>query len=312
MISFPTTLAAAAEAHGEIRAGATDLQERRYLGIAKGDLRDLRDLPGLDGIASVGDELEIGARVTVAKAALDPRVVAGYPGLAAAAAGLATPQIRALATVGGNLLQEVRCWYYRNPDMRCLKRGGPTCLAREGDSLYSACFDLGPCVAPHPSTVGMALLAYEARAHLFPPRSVGMAELFGDGSDPTRTHRVGPRELLAAVRLPAPVPGERAAYFRAISRARAEWSLVEVVVRVVLDGDRIRMARVAMGGVASIPLRLPEVERVLEAGRCDRETFYAAGEIARDGARPLPMTGYKVELIPGTVVQALEMATGAR
>jgi xanthine dehydrogenase YagS FAD-binding subunit len=312
LITFPKTLEAAAKARGEVRAGGTDLQERRYLGIASGDLRDLRDLEGASTIEWVDGGLTLGARVRIADIASDRRVVAGYPGLAAAAGGLATPQIRALATLGGNLLQEVRCWYYRNPETLCLKRGGASCLARDGDNLYSSCFDLGPCVAPHPSTLGLALLAYDAVVDVFPRGAVTMAALFGDGSDPARTHRVGPREIVASVRLPPPIAGERAAYFRAISRARAEWSLVEVIVRLVVDEGVIRLARVALGGVANIPLRLPAVERRLEAAPCTLETFTAAAALASEGAQPLAMTGYKVSLIPGTVLEALEMASGVR
>jgi xanthine dehydrogenase YagS FAD-binding subunit len=307
-LAFPKTVAALAQATGEVRAGGTDLQERRALGVSKGDLRDMRDVSGLGTISEAGEGVEIGARATVAAVAAHP-LIARYPGLKAAAGGLATPQIRAVATVGGNLLQEVRCWYYRNPDTRCLKRGGAECLAREGDNLYSACFDLGPCVAPHPSTVGAALLAYEAEAHVYPTGPRTMEALFGDGSDPTRTHTLLHHEILTKVRLPEAIPGERGGYFRAISRARAEWSLVEVVVRLVLDDDkRIRLARVAMGGVANIPLRLRAVEERLTGSLADQATFEDAGRIGKAGASPLRMTAYKVDLIPQTIVETLESA----
>ncbi len=278
------------------------------MGVSKGDLRDMRDVAGLETIADVGDGVEIGARATVAAVAAHP-LLARYPGLAAAAGELATPQIRAVATVGGNLLQEVRCWYYRNPDTRCLKRGGAECLARDGDNLYAACFDLGPCVAPHPSTLGAALLAYEAEVEVFPTGRRGIEALFGDGSDPTRTHTLSQHEILARVRLPRAIPGERGGYFRAISRARAEWSLVEVVVRLVVDDDeRVRLARVAMGGVANIPLRLRAVEERLTGAVADPATFDDAGRIGQAGACPLRMTGYKVDLIAGTIAQTLERA----
>jgi xanthine dehydrogenase YagS FAD-binding subunit len=307
-IAFPKTVAALAQARGEVRAGGTDLQERRAMGVSKGDLRDLRDVAGLEtiGDGDGGDGVAVGARATVAAVASHP-LLARYPALQAAAGGLATPQIRAVATVGGNLLQEVRCWYYRNPDTRCLKRGGATCLAREGDNLYSACFDLGPCVAPHPSTLGAALLAYEATADIFPTGPRSIEALFGDGSDPTRTHTLSQHEILTSVRLPKAMAGERGV--RAISRARAEWSLVEVVVRLVVDDDRrIRFARVAMGGVANIPLRLRAVEERLTGSLADQVTFEDAGRIGRAGATPLRRTGYKVDLIAATIVETLETA----
>src|SRR6202000_291503 len=99
---------------------------------------------------------------SIATIAADPRLGAAYPGLTAAAAGLATPQIRQVATLGGNLAQRSRCWYYRDPHIACFKKGGSSCPAREGNHLYGVAFDLGPCVAPHPSTLAAALLAYDA------------------------------------------------------------------------------------------------------------------------------------------------------
>ena len=100
----------------------------------------------------------------IAAIAADARLTAAYPGIAAAVAGLATPQIRRVATLGGNLAQRSRCWYFRNPRIDCLKKGGSACPAREGNHLYGVAFDLGPCVAPHPSTMATALMAYDARS----------------------------------------------------------------------------------------------------------------------------------------------------
>lgn len=308
MITFPTTLEQAVAAPGEIRAGATDLFERRRLRLAAGPIVDLRDLPGLGDIVWDGEDLRIGARVTVAALAEHPEVRAGFPALAAAAAGLATPQIRATATVGGNLLQRARCWYYRSPDARCLKSGGDACLARGGDHLYHACFDLGPCVAPHPSTLGLALLAHDAAIEVAGAPARSVAELYGAAEDPTREHTLEAGALLTAVRVPAPLPNERGAYVRAISRARAEWPLVEVAVRLVLTGGILQDVHIALGGVANRPLRLAHVEAALQGHPADAATLEAAAALATRGARPLPMTAYKLDLIPGAVLQALEQA----
>ncbi|MCH9681709.1 MAG: FAD binding domain-containing protein [Deltaproteobacteria bacterium] len=316
MIRFPTSPSEVPASAGGgpspvIRAGGTDLTERRRLRLAPGPLIDLRDVIGLDSIDWAAGAATVGARVTVAQAASDPALAAAYPGLAAAAGSLATPQIRAVATIGGNLLQANRCWYFRNPDHRCLKSGGDTCLARAGDHLYHACFDRGPCACVHPSTLGMALLAYEAQVavHEQPERSI--EALYGDGSDPSRDHQLPDGALLTHVVMPAPVPLERAAYFRTISRARAEWPLVEALVRLGLRGSTIEFARVAVGGVAPVPLRLPAVEAALVGNAMDRTSFGAAANKAREGASPLPMTGYKVDLVEGTVLEALERASYA-
>jgi xanthine dehydrogenase YagS FAD-binding subunit len=132
--------------------------------------------------------------------------------------------------------------------------------------------------------------------------------VFGDGSDGSRDHQLADGELLTAVRLPAAAPGERAAYHRAISRTHAEWPLVEAVARLVISDGTVEAAGVAVGGVAPVPLRLPAVEAALLGNPPTGAVFEAAAQRAGDGARPLPMTGYKVPLLIGTVREVLERA----
>lgn len=309
MIRFPRTLDEAAAANGAFRAGGTDLQELRRSGVSRGPLVDLRDLEVLDRIGWNDDgTARIGALVKVSAIAGDERIRGYYPGLAAAAGDLATPQVRAVGTLGGNLLQRNRCPYFRNPAASCFKKDGDSCPARGGDHLHGVAFDLGPCVAPHPSTLGMALLAYEARFEVHGKPSRSVSDLYGDGKDPRHDHRLREGELLTGVSLPKPVEGEHAAYFRAISRAYSEWPLVECVARLVIEGGEIRLARVAVGGVANIPLRLPKVEEALVGNPVNAWTFERAARAATEGASPLPMTGYKVSLLRGTVLETLERA----
>jgi xanthine dehydrogenase YagS FAD-binding subunit len=294
---------------GEYRAGGTDLQQRLRSGVSRGPVVDLAGLPGLDELDwDAHGRARIGALVPMAKVASDPQLAAAYPGLARSAGALATPQIRTAGTLGGNLLQRNRCWYYRNPATSCLKKGGDDCPARTGNHLYGVCFDLGPCVAPHPSTLGLALLAYEAQIQLAGGDILPVAALYGDGSSGRRDHQLGDNELLTAVLMAAPLEGERAAYFRAISRARAEWPLVEAVVRLVVASGTIRFARVAVGGVAPIPLRLERVEQALLDRPADDDTLEQAASLAASGASPLPMTRYKVDLLPATVRETLGLA----
>lgn len=312
MISFPRTLDEAATAEGEVRAGGTDVQELRRSGVSRGPIVDLRDLPGLDRI-EWGEEgaAKIGAMVKVSEIADDARIRRSYPGLAMAARDLATPQIRAVGTLGGNLLQRNRCPYFRHPATSCFKKGGSNCPAREGDHHHGVLFDLGPCVAPHPSTLGMVLLAYEARVEVHGGSARTVADLYGDGSEASRDHRLDNGEVLTAVELPEPVNGESAAYFRATSRAFAEWPLVECVARLVVEDGEIRFAHVAAGGVANVPLRMPRVEGALAGEPADSGTFERAAEKATEGANPLPMTGYKATLLRGTVLETLERALGS-
>ncbi|MER6177623.1 FAD binding domain-containing protein [Streptosporangium sp. NPDC001681] len=300
---------------GEFRAGGTDLMGRR----AAGPHVDLRGLPGLTGLAWQPDgAVRIGALTTVARVAADARLGAAHPCLTLTAAGLATPQIREVATVGGNLLQRNRCAYFRGPSFSCHQNGGGHCPARAGLAPNAAIVDTGPCIAPHPSSLAVALLACDALAEVHGgvrddvrddvrsgvPFPVG--DLYGDGSDPTRDHLLGPGEILLSVVLPPSVPGERAAYHRAIGRSEAEWPLVEAAARLVMDGGRITFARVAAGGVARVPVRLPEVEEALLAG----EPLDRAAGLATARCTPAARNRYKLALLSGTVLEVLERATG--
>jgi xanthine dehydrogenase YagS FAD-binding subunit len=296
---------------GELRAGGTDTSARSRTGRAPGPFVDLAAVPGLRGIEWRPDGgARIGALTSIAELATDPRLRAGYPALAATAGGLATPQIRAAGTLGGNLLQRNRCWYYRNPRFACYQTGGDSCPARAGLHLYSAVVDQGPCVAPHPSSIAMALLAYDARVDVHGRGTLPVADVYGDGSDPTRDHLLGPGEVLTAVELPAPAADERAAYHRAIGRAEAEWPLVEAVARLVVTGGAVRTVAVAAGGVAHTPLRLPEVEAALDGAVITWDALRAAAEQVTDRCAPLPQTGYKVALFRDTVLEVLERAAG--
>ena len=304
----PRSIAEAVQADGEFRAGGTDLQDRYRSGLSRAPAVDLRGLPDLDRIEwNDNNSVRLGALVSVATLAADARLERSYPALSAAARELATPQIRSVATLGGNLLQRNRCWYFRQPAVDCFRKGGETCPARDGNHLYHVCFDLGPCVAPHPSTLGMTLLAYDAEVHVHDGSRRPLTTLYGDGSDPRREHQLGRGELLTAVQLPPPVAGEQAAYTRTTSRSRAEWPLVEAVVRLVVD-TAVRYARVAVGAVAPVPLRLPHVEEALVGQPADRTTFERAAALAADRANPLPQTRYKVDLVRATVLHCLELA----
>jgi xanthine dehydrogenase YagS FAD-binding subunit len=212
----------------EFRAAGTDLSERRRSGVSKGPLIDIGSA-GDSAISWDGnDAATIGAFATIAAIAADERLAAAYPGIAASAQGLATPQVRHLATLGGNLAQRSRCWYFRNPHFDCLKKGGSECPARSGNHLYGVAFDLGPCIAPHPSTMAAALSAYDARIVTDRRDGLTIRELLGDGTNGSADHALQPGEMITKIVLGAPLAGERAAYRRAIGRTHAEWPLVEL------------------------------------------------------------------------------------
>ncbi len=283
----------------EFRAAGTDLSERRRSGVSKGPLIDITGETGIlwepDGAAVIG------ALTTIAAIATDARLAASYPGIAASARGLATPQVRHLAALGGNLAQRSRCWYFRSPHIDCLKKGGSTCPARAGNHLYGVAFDLGPCVAPHPSTMAVALLAYDARITTDRRSGLSVHDLLGDGSNGGADHALTQGEMITRITLPAPLAGERAAYKRAISRTCAEWPLVELCARAVIEGGVFKFVRLAAGGIAPVPLRLKAAEAVLDGKPASAAVIAEAARQAIAGAKPLPMTAYKLDLLEGLV-----------
>ncbi|MDX1579614.1 MAG: FAD binding domain-containing protein, partial [Gemmatimonadota bacterium] len=207
-----TSVAEATTARGEFRAGGTDLQERlrsQCGGPGGHALVDLRDVPGLDAIEVGPSGATIGALVRLAEVGAHPGLRAAYPALTLPARELATPQIRSMATMGGVLCQRTRCAYYRHPDLACPKKGNAdSCPSRDGFHQRGVCFDFGPCVYPHPSSLGCALLTYDAAVEVAGRGRISVAELYGDGSDPTRDHTLEPGELITRVVLPAPEAGE--------------------------------------------------------------------------------------------------------
>lgn len=314
MIRYPSSPADAvalqAKGPATVRAGGTDVVDRTRNGLLGGDVIDLRDVnpdPALAGVMAASTlgappSLSIGALARVA--ALDVPALDPWPGLREAARTLATPQVRAMATVGGGLLQANRCWYFRHPDLRadCHKAGGATCAARSGDALRHALFDVGPCISVHPSTLGCALLAYDATFTVLDAaglRDGGTVEdLFGPGADPTRDHQLPSGALLYAVHVDAGA-GDRGAYGRATGRTWAEWPLVEATVRIAPTGVVI-----AVGGVAPVPVRLRVAEQALRSGASVSEA------IERECASRtlLPQAGYKVALLAGLVQDLVDRA----
>ena len=292
----------------ELRAGGTDLQERLRSGVASLPIVDVSGVAGLDGVELRDDGADVGALVTIREVGAHAELQRRYPALTLPAQLLATPQARMRGTMGGVLCQRTRCWYYRNPAMACPKKGGAErCPSRAGNHHFGVCFDFGPCVYPHPSSIGCALLTYDAEITVTGRGRMSVAALYGDGSG-LRDHTLEAGEMITAIHLPAAVAGERGGYQRLMSRALAEWPLVEVVVRLALDGETIRLARVGVGGVANIPFRLTEVEDALVGRAASDAVLEEAAALATARARPLPQTRYKVAMVEALVLSTLMQA----
>jgi xanthine dehydrogenase YagS FAD-binding subunit len=299
--------ASAAMSGAEFRAAGTDLSERRRSGVSRGPLIDLVRPSGMPDIEwDASGAARISAFASIAAIASDPKLGEAYPGLAAAAAGVATPQVRHVATLGGNLAQRSRCWYYRDPQIACLKKGGAACPARQGNHLHGVAFDLGPCVAPHPSTMAAALMAYDATVKTTFRQRATIEQLLGDGSNGSADNTLAPGEIIESIELGAPVVNERALYRRAISRSYAEWPLVEVVVRAVVEDRTFKLVRIVSGAIAPVPVRLQAAESAAQGAMVNPTTIAKAVAQSTLGAKPLAMTGYKLDLLQGLVRDLLE------
>jgi len=312
----PETLAEAMALQdgGTFLAGGTDLLTLMKHRIATPErLVDIKRLPELDDrIEPAAGGLRIGALATLAQLEDDPLVRGTYPALAEAAALAASPQLRNMATIGGNLLQRPRCWYYRNEHVTCWLKGGEDCPAREGENQYHALFGESPCVAVHPSDPATALHALDATIEvsgLQGNRAMPLSALYALPDDGRRTETtLGPGEVITAVRLPALPATARSAYRKAMDRKVWAFALVSVAVRLELEDGLIREPRVVLGGVAPIPWRAAAAEAVLAGAEAAPETWAKAADTALQDATPLAHNGYKVPLLRTLIRRALESA----
>lgn len=294
-------------ASGEIRAGGTDLHDRYHMGVSSGPIIDIHKLD-FGGFTQHEDgSLTIGANVTIDEVGRNLLIAKGFGALAQAANGLATPQIRWAASFGGSLLQKTRCWYFRHPDLPCTKKGNDVCGGRDGHHPNGVIFDKGGCSHAHASTLATALLIYNATITTT-KRKMPIADLYGDGSAYDRDHLLNDGEILTHITLPPAVDGEKTAYFRSISRFEAEWPIVECSVRLRVEGGTITDAGIGAGGVSQIPLRLAHVESALKGNPATQVTLETAAQLSAEGANPLPQAAWKVEMLIGTLLTALETA----
>lgn len=298
------------------KAGGVDLVDLMKERIAAPSrLVNLRAIPGLDAATDLeGGGLALGPLLTLARLAEHARVRASYPALADAALRAATPAVRNMATLGGNLLQRPRCWYFRQEAFPCRRKGGDTCFALEGRNAYHAVFQNDLCAIVHPSDTATALVAYGAELELQGPagrRTVPLESVFVlPDEDITREHRLAPDELVVGVRLPAPARGARSAYLKQGERDSADWPLASAAVVLELDGRVCRRASIVLGAAAPVPWRARAAEAALAGKRLDGPAAAQAARAAVAGARPLAENGYKVRLLEVITRRAITAAAG--
>lgn len=272
-------------------------------------------LSGCDKIEPAAAGLKVGANVRIADLAASAEVKKGYPALAQAAANVASPQIQHMGTIGGNLCQRPSCWYFTQEAFDCLKRGGSTCPAREGENEFHAILgNDGPCVMVHPSSLAPALVALGARVRIAGPagaREVGIEELFVlPKTNPRAETVLAPNEIVTHVLLGASWP--QSATYEVRQKASNDWAISTASVALKIEGGSCADARVCLGAVAPVPWRAAGAEAALKGKPVTEESALAAAEAAVAVATPLNQNAYKVTTARTAVRRAILLAAAAK
>jgi xanthine dehydrogenase YagS FAD-binding subunit len=276
---------------------------------------NLKTIKGMDQVAPAAGGINIGGLITLDTLGRHPLIRSQYSVLAEAAETVATPQIRNVGTLAGNVCQRPWCWYFRN-GFPCLKNGGDTCFSIVGDNRFHAIFGGGPSYIVHPSDTAPALVALDAKFRIVGPsgeREVSSADFFVlPQKDATKENVLANDEVLAGIQLPPAHPGRRSTYNKVLDREAWTHAVISAAVALDMDNEICRRARVVLGGVAPIPWRLPKVESLLIGQRITPELAAKAGDEAIVGAQKLSKNGYKLPMTKALVRRTiLALATRA-
>lgn len=292
-----------------LMAGGTDI-----LGEIKDEIIepvvvvDLRSIPNLSYIKKEKDGLRIGALTTLAELADNLLTKQEYPGLHQAANMIATPQLRNMGTVGGNLCQRPRCWYYRDPQVKCRKKGGSRCFAFKGRNKYHAIFGGGLCYIVHPSDLAPMLIALDAEISVSSPKggkTIPLANFFILPKTNVRKENIlGADEVLKEVKIPIPKRDVKSTYYKLKERGAWDFALVSAAVRATVSGDIFRNVKIVLGGVAPAPWRLERAENMINGKKITENLLRQATREALKEAKPLEENGYKTELVETIVYRA--------
>lgn len=291
--------------------GGTDLLDEIKEGVVRPDkLVNLVSLTEMQGINVKPSGLDIGAGTTLAELASHSDIIRDYAALAQAAESVATPQIRNVGTLGGNLCQRPRCWYYRSISFLCRKKGGTTCFAALGENKYHAILGGSDCVIVHPSDLAVALISLDASITLSSAASTRTmpVEKFFAGPDVNimAENVLTPGEIVTSVSIPALPANSKSIYLKAKERQGMDFATSSVAAALTLAGDVVSSARVTIGGVAPIPWRATAAESVLVGKAVGNVDLKEVGEAAVHRAKALEHNGYKIRLTSGLASRAVE------
>jgi xanthine dehydrogenase YagS FAD-binding subunit len=278
-------------------AGGIDLfgEMKEYI-VSPTRVIDLKQIPDLDQIDTSAATWKLGANITMAEIAKNRQIITTLPGLAEAASEVGSPQIRNVATLGGNLAQHSRCWYYRHRDLRCLKRGGATCYAREGENKYHSLFSGNPCVSPVVSNLAVILAALDASVKVRrgdKELTLTIEKLYSDAwNNPIAHNSLLPGDLIVAAEIPT--QKNRSTYMQVSEKGDFDWALVSCAAAGRKTGEKWQNVSVFLGAVAPIPFRVESP--LLEGGEISSGSIESVAASIASKATPLAHNGYKVPI----------------
>ena len=307
-----TALEQRAPGSAKILAGGTDLLTLMKAGITQPrELISIRRARSLRYLRFDDDgTLRLGALATLANLEHDPQVAERLSILRDAVRDAATPQLRTMATVAGNLLQNVRCWYYRG-EYQCWLKGGENCFARGGENKYHAIYDLSPCVAVHPSDLAPALVALDAQVRIEGrnARVVPVVEFLAPPTPERRSdHTLAPGEVISEITIPPQPAGSHGVYLKTMDRHAWSFALASAAAQATITDGRFSRVRLVLGGVANVPWRARDAEAALTGAEATPEAIAHAVESMGAGATPLAHNAYKVPLARELARRALVAA----
>jgi xanthine dehydrogenase YagS FAD-binding subunit len=293
---------------GRYLSGGMDLlgEMKEYIAQPR-ILVNIKALPGLSKIEPGAKAWTIGANVTISEIEDHPELKKLFPGLQQAAAEVGSRQIRNVGTVGGNLAQHSRCWYYRHRDIHCLKKGGDMCYARQGDNRFHSLFTGNKCISPVVSNLAIALGALNAIVIVQKadkPQPMTIPELYASAwGDPEAHNSLEHGDLI--LRVEVPLESRRSAYLQMSAKAEFDWALVSCAASAVVQGDRLSQARVFLGAVSNVPYQVEAANQFLEGKSLDQETIAKAAELILEKAHVQTDNGYKVPIARTLISRAL-------